>query len=163
MDTLENNTGTGGGIKESITPNGVVHFVLRDKDGNVKQEFKTKNMVVTAGRNFIASRMSGAGAAVMGWMELGTSSTAASLGQTTLVSYIVNSRTATTVSGGTPSANVVTYVCNFVGSFTGAITEAGIFNIATQNTATMLCRTTFGTITKAATDTLTITWTITIT
>ena len=45
---------------------------------------------------------------------------------------------------------------------TGAITEAGVFNVETEDTADMILYTDFGVITKAATDSLTITWTLTI-
>jgi len=43
---------------------------------------------------------------------------------------------------------------------TGAVTEAGIFNASSAGT--MLCRTTFSVINKAAADTLGITWTVTV-
>lgn len=147
-----------GGIVDTISPSGMVEFVLRDEFGNIKQQFTTKNMVVTTGRNFIASRMNGTTPAVMSHMELGTSSTAAALGQTALVAAVVGSRTALTPS---VTNNEITYSCLFNGSFTGALTEAGIFNAASAGT--MLCRTVFSAINKAALDTLTITWKVTIT
>ena len=43
---------------------------------------------------------------------------------------------------------------------TGAITEAGIFNALTAGT--MLCRTTFPVVNKAAGDSIVITWVVTI-
>ena len=46
------------------------------------------------------------------------------------------------------------------GDATGAVTEAGIFNAATSGT--MLCRTTFDVINKGASDTMSVTWTITV-
>lgn len=46
------------------------------------------------------------------------------------------------------------------GEGTGAVTEAGVFNAATA--ADMLCRTVFAVVNKAATDTMVITWTITL-
>ena len=47
------------------------------------------------------------------------------------------------------------------GSGTGAITEAGLFDVATQNTVNMWCSASFGVVTKGASDIFKITWTIT--
>ena len=44
---------------------------------------------------------------------------------------------------------------------TGAVTEAGIFNAASGGT--MLCRTVFSVVNKGADDSLSVTWTITLT
>ena len=46
------------------------------------------------------------------------------------------------------------------GSGTGAITEAGVFNASSGGT--MLCRTVFSVVNKGADDSMTITWTITV-
>jgi hypothetical protein len=43
---------------------------------------------------------------------------------------------------------------------TGALTEAGIFNASSAGT--LLCRTVFSVINKAANDTMSITWTVTL-
>jgi hypothetical protein len=72
-------------------------------------------------------------------------------------------RVALATAGGTVSNNVVTYNATFnPGTGTGAITEAGIFNSGTANTVTMLCRTVFAVVNKGADDTMSITWTVTI-
>jgi len=49
------------------------------------------------------------------------------------------------------------------GTGTGTITESGLFNNSSDNAETMLCRQTFGAVTKAATDTLVVTWQYTLT
>ena len=46
------------------------------------------------------------------------------------------------------------------GDATGAVTEAGIFNAASGGD--MLCRTVFSVVNKAADDTMSVTWTITL-
>ena len=74
--------------KEKINATGELKIVLRDKDGNVKMEKTEKNLVVTSGKAFIASRMVGTGSAVMSHMAVGTSTTAPVAGQTALVSEI---------------------------------------------------------------------------
>jgi hypothetical protein len=44
---------------------------------------------------------------------------------------------------------------------TGAITEAGIFNVVTEDTTDLICYSSFSVINKAAGDALVITWTLT--
>jgi len=92
----------------------------------------------------------------IGWMELGTGTG----GTTTLSAYISGSRTAFTSK--LRSGAVVTVVADFAaGVGTGSITEAGMFDVVTQNTANMWTYATFTAIPKASTDTLKMTWTIT--
>ena len=145
-------------IKDALKLRGDLAIVLRDKDGNVKETREETNLVVSDGLNFICDRMEGTSEAVMSHMAVGSGTTAAAAGDTDLQS-ILGSREAldsTTVSGST-----ITYVASFeAGEGTGAITEAGIFNASTAGT--MLCRTVFSVVNKAADDTLQITWTITL-
>ena len=113
--------------------------------------------MVTAGLGYIASRMKEATADAMTHMAIGTGTTAAAAGQTALVTEAARqSLTSTTVS-----SNTVEYVAAFAaGTGTGAITEAGVLNAASGGT--MLCRTVFSVVNKGASDSMTITWTITI-
>lgn len=147
--------------EEFLKMTGKLDIVVYDENGNVKESVEVPNIVTTAGKTFIASRIAGTSSAVMGWMEVGTSTQAAAVGDTALILPVSGSRTATTVSGGTPSANTVQYVTTFpAGTGTGALTEAGIFNASTAGT--LLCRTVFSVINKGASDSMTITWTVTI-
>jgi hypothetical protein len=148
-------------INENLKLRGDVNIVLRDKDGNVKDEREIKNLVVNAGLAYIASRMVGTAKAVMSHMGLGAGTTAAGAAQTDLVSML-GAREAldSTTIAGVNSAKVV-YVSSFeAGDATGAVTEAGIFNAAVGGD--MLCRTVFAVVNKAADDTMTVTWTITL-
>lgn len=144
-------------INSEVKVTGKLNVVLEDEFGNVKDEFVVPNLVVTTGLNFIASRMIGTTSAAMSHMGIGTSTTAAAVGQTALVTQIHRNA----LTEVTNTANAVTYKCVFTpGQGTGAITEAGIFNASSNGT--MLCRTVFSVINKSAGDTLTITWTVTI-
>ena len=107
--------------------------------------------------DFIASRMKDATATAMSHMAIGTGSTAAASGNTTLGTESARQAlTSTTVNN-----NAVSYVASFAaGTGTGAITEAGILNNSTGGT--LLCRTVFSVVNKGASDSMTITWTITI-
>ncbi len=96
---------------------------------------------------------------VMSHMEVGTDNTAASAGQTALVAAVGASRTGLTSS--TVTGDAIAYVCTFgAGVGTGGLVEAGVFNASSAGD--MLCRTVFSVINKGALDSMTITWTITI-
>ena len=146
-------------LAERLKVTGRVDIVLRGPDGRFKARRTIKNLVVTAGKNHIADRLSSTpGGAAMGWMAVGTGTTAPAAGDTALGIEI--DRNATTSI--TDSANVVTYVGDWAAgdATNSAIAEAGIFNAAAAGT--MLARATFTAINKGASDTLKITWTVTI-
>ena len=148
-------------INENLKLSGQLNIVLKDKAGNVKDQREVKNLVVNSGLAYIASRMTGTAKSVMSHMALGSGTTAAAAGQTDLVS-ILGSREAldsTTISG--TNDEKVVYESSFeAGDATGAVTEAGIFNAASGGD--MLCRTKFDVVNKAADDTMSVTWTITL-
>ncbi len=148
-------------INENLKLSGQLSIVLKDKAGNIKDQREVKNLVVNAGLGFIASRMKGTAKDVMSHMALGSGSTSAAAGNTDLGS-ILGSREAldSTTIAGTNDEQVV-YVATFeAGDATGAVTEAGIFNAATSGD--MLCRTVFSVVNKAADDTMSVTWTISL-
>ena len=93
----------------------------------------------------------------MSHMSIGTGTTAAAAGNTTLVTELDrNALTSTTVT-----SNAVAYVCTWAaGDGTGAVTEAGLFNASSGGD--MLCRTVFSVVNKGSADSMTITWTITV-
>lgn len=148
-------------INENLKLSGQLNIVLKDKAGNIKDQRELKNLVVNTGLAYIASRMTGTSKSVMSHMALGSGTTAAAAGQTDLVS-VLGSREAidsTTISG-TNNEKVV-YVSSFeAGDATGSVTEAGIFNASSSGD--MLCRTVFSVVNKAADDTMSVTWTITL-
>jgi hypothetical protein len=123
-------------------------------NGEVVREIP--NLVVTTGKNYVASRMKDATATAMSHIAIGTGSSAAAAGNTALGTEAARvALTSTTVS-----TNTVTYVGTFpAGSGTGAITESGIFNASSAGT--LLCRTVFSVVSKASTDQMTITWVVT--
>jgi hypothetical protein len=145
------------GFNEQFTPMANMRLELFDKDGNLKDVREVHNTVTTAGKNGLADQVLASPTLLkMGWMELGTGTG----GTTLLNAYISGSRVAFTTK--TRNTNVVTVVGTFgAGVGTGAITEAGTFDVVTQNTVNMWMYSTFGTITKTGTDSLVVTWTLT--
>ena len=116
----------------------------------------TRNLVVTAGKGLVAGCLSGVSTPITK-MSVGSGTAAAAAGDTTLGTVIDTN--ALTVSGGTLAGSTVTYACTWAaGDGTGAITEAGLFSAADV----MLARTQFAVVNKGADDTVTITWTVTI-
>jgi hypothetical protein len=130
-----------------------------EKNGEVVR--KVKNLVVTVGKAWVAKRMADQDT-VMTHMEVGTGTTAAAASQTALVAAgLTGGRAALTVSGGTVSGATINYSATWAaGAATGAITEAGIFDAATSGE--MLARTVFAVVNKGVSDSVTISWTITI-
>ena len=118
------------------------------------------NLVVTAGKGYVASRMKSAvsgGSAIISHMAIGSGSTSAAAGDTALGSQL--GRVALTSTG--ISGAVLTYTASFAaGTGTGAVTEAGLFNASSSGT--MLCRTVFSVVNKGSSDSMTITWTVTV-
>ena len=142
---------------ESITLTGRLRIVLRDAMGVTKEEREFDNLVVTVGKNYTASRMIGTADAVMSHMAIGTGTTAAVIGDTALQTEAGRVVLADSVR----TDNAIAYTAVFgTGVGTGAITEAGILNAASNGT--LLCRTVCPVINKGADDTLAVTWTVTV-
>ena len=134
-----------------------MHAQLFGADGQLKTERHARNLVVTAGLNFIADQLSTTpGGTKMTHMAVGTGAGAAAAGDTALTTE--NDRNA--VTSLTDSGAVLTAVGTWAaGDATAALTEAGVFNAA--SVGTMLARVLFSVINKGASDTLVITWTFT--
>ena len=139
-------------IKDGLALTGKLSIAL---NGETVQ--KVDNLVVTAGKGYVASRMKDTSATAMSHMAIGTGSTAAAAGNTALGNQAARvSLTSTTVSG----ADIV-YVATFpAGTGTAAITEAGIFNASSSGT--LICTTVVSVVNKGASDSMTITWTVTV-
>lgn len=139
-------------LNDGLKLTGKLTIALNDE---IVQE--VPNLVVTAGKEYVASRIKNDSTTAMSHMAIGTGSTPAAAGNTALGSESARTGlTSTTVSG----ADIV-YVDTFAaGTGTGAITEAGIFNASSGGA--MLCRTVFSVVNKGASDAMTITWTVTV-
>ena len=150
-------------FKDNLALTGALTIAINDK---VVQ--KTENLVVTSGKAWVASLMGLASVAEnaathlgvdgIATMGVGTSGTTAADGNTTLTGSVSATLTSTTV-GGTENRSV-TYLATFAAGVAPAtgIEEAGLFTTA----GTMLARTDFDVVNKGAADTMTITWTITV-
>lgn len=147
-------------FNDLIKIKGRVEIVLTGPDGKIKERREYDNLVVTAGKVFIAASMAKTTVntpAAMTHMAIGTNNTAPVVGDTTLNTELAR----VALSSATPSSATIVYIASFPpGTGTGALVEAGIFNAGAAGT--LLCRTVYSVINKAAGDSLSITWTITI-
>ena len=143
-------------IQETIKAKGELQIKLFGPDGKLKDEKTVPNLVVTVGKTFIAARMVGTPTA-MSHMAIGSGTVDPAVGDTTLGSELGRVTLTSSASAGA----VVTYVASFgAGTGTGAVTEAGILNAASAGT--LLCRTEFAVVNKGANDSMSVTWTITV-
>lgn len=144
-------------IQDTLKVTGQLRVALFGPDGTLKEEQVVKNLVVTAGKVFIANRIIGTPTA-MSHMAIGSGTTAAAAGDTTLGTELGRvSLTSSSISSGSTARFVASFPA---GTGTGAVTEAGILNAASNGT--MLCRTVFSVVNKGADDAMTITWDVTV-
>lgn len=148
-------------IENNIKMVGDLSITKVCEDGKI-EEYHYPNLVVSAGKDYIASRMAANTVNVMRAIAIGSGTTSPGLGNTTLITELA--RNATTVVGGTVTSNAILYTSTFAaGTGTGTIAEAGIFNNTTiSGIGPMLCRTSFSSITKGAGDSITINWTVNV-
>ena len=145
-------------MTNSIHPIGDVTLVLRDCEGKIKEKQEFHNLVVTTGCELIASQLSDGTISKPSHMAIGSGTVTPKKTDTKLGSEL--HRNQFTVNGNRNGAQV-TYKALFgAGEGTGAVTEVGIFNAASAGT--MLNRATFAVVNKAPTDSLEITWNLTI-
>ena len=139
-------------VNDDLKLKGKLTIALNDE---VVQE--VDNLVVTAGKGYVASRIKDASATAMSHMAIGSGTTNPAASDTAPETQLGRvSLTSTSVSGA-----VVTYVATFAaGTGTGAVTEAGILNASSSGT--LLCRTEFSVVNKGSADSMTITWTVTV-
>jgi hypothetical protein len=144
---------------ENLKATGKVRIVKTNAQGIVLQDFEVPNLVVTAGKAHIAAKIAATtnSPAAMTHMGIGTGATSPGASDTTLGTQTGR----VSLAGSAVSTNTITYTASFpAGTGDGAITEAGIFNASSAGT--MLCRTTFPVVNKAAGDTIAVTWVVTV-
>jgi len=149
-------------MEDKVGISGHINYVLKDENGNIKEEGSMPNLITTAGKAFIADQLSTTpGSTKMTHMAIGTGTQAAAITDTTLAVANGAELDRNAVTSSTDSGAVLTVVGDWAaGDGTGAVTEAGIFNASSNGT--LLCHSVFSAINKAAGDTLSLSWAITI-
>jgi hypothetical protein len=143
-------------MNDKLKLSGWVIWELRNAAGVLLFRDECHNLVVDEGLELIASLLIGGGTAPS-HMAIGSDGTAPDPSDSALGTELAR----VVFTSATVTDNVITWVGTFgPGVGTGTVQEAGIFNDGT--TGDMLCRTTHGAFVKAAGDTLTITWDLTL-
>jgi hypothetical protein len=150
-------------MNETLKLTGNVLLQRFDESGKELESREIKNLVVTTGRNIVASRLASNTLTVTApGMAVGTGATAAALGNTALVTQS-GSRIAATINY-TDSTNIITYSSTFgpgvPSASVVALQEAGLFLNTTSGD--MIARTTFPVLNKDPADTIVINWSLTI-
>ena len=146
-------------IDETMQLQGAMILIVRRASGDIETVHKD-NIIVNVGFDFIADAIgkSASRPSVMGFIALGTGTTAAAASQSALVSEL--DRNAATYAHTTGS-KAFSFTADFpAGDGTGAITEAGVFNAASGGI--MLDRVVFPVVNKGADDSLTAVFTFTM-
>lgn len=145
---------TGKGFNEGLYSDVNMHLQLFDAEGRLKEERFHHNTVTAVGKTMIADQL--LASPTIGkptHMAIGTGAPAANALGTESGRVAFTSKTR--------SGAVVTMVGDFpAGTGTGAITEAGTFNAPSAGDS--LTTASFAAINKLAGDSLSITWTLTI-
>lgn len=149
-DTVQSSLDKGSHFKFTAKVN--MHLVLRDEFGNIKDERELHNTVTDAGlAGIIDQVLDSPSLNKIGWMAIGEGTPTALLLGAEIARVAFTSKTR--------SLATVTVIAVFgAGVGTGAITEAGTFDVVTANSGNMWMKNSFAVINKTAGDSLTLTW-----
>lgn len=153
---------------DGIRLKGTVDMVLYDEFGKVKDERHFDNLIVDTGIEAVASRIAPHDGSInptspFNYIAIGTGNTPVTATDTSLsgaeLARVQDSEAA--YSATEAGKKLILSVTFLPGQGTGTVNESGVFNAASGGE--MLSRQTFTEIQKAAGDTLTVTWTYTLT
>jgi len=117
-------------LKDSVKLTGRLLIQKLNEKKEVVYETEVPNLVVTSGKEFIASRIVASTFDVMGFMAIGDDASTGALSQTTLVNELARVATTSAAASGVN----VTFTSTFgAGVGTGSIVEAGVFNKGTSS------------------------------
>jgi len=112
-------------LQSSIKLTGKLVIKKFDETNKLVYETEVKNLIVTSGKQFIASRIVESTASVMGYMAIGDDASTASTTQTALVNELARVAVDSATASGVNSTFVATFPA---GTGTGSIVEASISN-----------------------------------
>jgi len=110
-------------FKSGINMTGSLTIKQYDLDGKLIKDLTVPNLVVTAGKEYVANRIVRNDMTPMSHMAIGQSTTTSAASQTDLISRAQTVTTTTTLNGTS-----ITYSASFPASSAISIQEAGIFN-----------------------------------
>lgn len=137
-----------------------VAMYLYGPDGELKEERHVHNLVVTAGKNWLATYLAGTNTSAMVMLAIGTSVTAVTAADTALGNEVGTRIVATQFASSNIYQLTGTFPANNPSAVnTTPLTEAGILNAGTAGT--LYAHSVFAAINKAPADTFQIIWQVT--
>ena len=150
-------------MDDTIKVIGNLEIIKKDKDDKIVETRSVPNLVVNAGKAYIASRLvDNPTSNIPKSMALGESAATTTGAMTALTSEV--GRISGANFSNVISSNTITFTGVFgggVATSSGGLREAAILDSPVSG-GTMLCRTTFAAVTKNASDSITVNWNITI-
>jgi sugar (pentulose or hexulose) kinase len=144
---------------EGFNLHGALTIEHRKENGEATVLHKD-NMILSGGFDFIAACIGAGGQTAMGYIAIGTGTTAVANSQTALVTEVVRQSSTYAHTAGT---QVFTLTTTFgAGVAANAYTEAGVVNNSATGSGTFLDRVVFPAINKATNDVITVTFTFTM-
>lgn len=144
-------------FKSGIKLTGKVNIKVINDDKTIDKEVNIENLVVTAGKNYVAKRIVDDLTDPMSHMAVGSSQTIQTLTDTALLQEVDRE----TFYSVTVTGQSIEYVATFApGSVVRSLAEAGILNAASGGD--LLCRTTFPPITQSTSQTIAISWVLSV-
>lgn len=149
-------------LKDKAIPTGKVLLDFHNVEKDTHEYILVDNMFVTTGKNSLAARLiETADKGMITYCAVGTGITAPALGDTTLQTELYRKL----ISVRSVVGNVATFQTYFTtAEANGALKEAGLFGddaTGTPDSGTLFCRTAINR-TKTSSDTLTLSWAVTI-
>lgn len=152
-------------MKDNTGFKGKLYVELKDIDGNIKYTQHIPNTITNLFDEHVASRLCGATESIISFMAVGsgTGQTASSTTLANILHIIELSGTVGSIVQLTgASDNDIQGIAYWpAGSATGSISEAGLFRYSGTALGSMASYTDAISVQKGASDTLSITWTIT--
>ncbi|MGQ9845889.1 MAG: hypothetical protein ACUVQP_00090 [Bacteroidales bacterium] len=150
-------------MDDVIRLRGCLEIALKNADGEVIQQIKKENTVVTAGRSWVLKQIASSvmnTAQSIGYIAVGTSTTAPATSDTALGGESVRKAISNFSTGGLTSSTPfwTAEVLFATDEANTTLAEVGLFN--SSSGGTMLARATFSTINKATSNTLGVSYSI---
>lgn len=138
---------------------GNLRIVVKNETTQEERIYEASNLVTTLGKQYMATLINGGSVTLMNAIAVGTGTTTPTLTDTKLQTEVARQALQSTAVSG----QSIVYTVYFpTGTISGGLTEAGIFNSTSPNAGTMMTHTAFPVVNVSSSDSMTITWYVTI-
>lgn len=142
-------------MNDKLNIKGHVIAVLYDSNGRIKDSLEADNLVVNVGKDWIIDRAGASTTATASWINIGSSDTAANAADTNVGTTLAGANGAITQPSSTTHQVVATFGA---GTGTGTVKEYGLF----ASGSAMVGHIVTGSISKTASDSLQVTYQLTV-